>query len=94
MKYFARFNESGERITTYVEGVHDDIPSDAIEITEEEQVLYATNNYIRSDDGKPIEKPITTPEPLEYEQIDTTTLDMAETTIALNERITKLEGGK
>ena len=94
MKYFARFNKNGERITTYAEGVHNDIPSDAIEITEEEQVLYATNNYIRSDDGKPIEKPITPPEPLEYAQIDQDKLDTAETMAALNERITKLEGGE
>lgn len=94
MKYLATFDEKGNRITTYVEGIHDNIPEIAIEITEEEQVLYATNNYIRSDDGKPIEKPITPPEPLEHAQFDTTVLDMAETVVALNERITKLEGGK
>ena len=32
--------------------------------------------------------------PLEHEQVDTTVLDMAETMVALNERIAKLEGGK
>lgn len=93
MRYFALFNESGNRITSFVEGVHfevkpgyeifgtDDnneqvavgwepeqvsppIPDEFIEITEEEQHLYATNQYIRGTDGKPMLKQQTAAETL------------------------------
>lgn len=56
MRYFATFKENGERITTYVEGLHKIIPEDAIEISEEDQHLYATNEYIRGEDGNPVKK--------------------------------------
>jgi len=58
MTYLATFNPDGSRITTYVSDIHSDIPSDAIEITEDDQNLYASNQYIRDmTTGKPI--PIT-----------------------------------
>ena len=48
MKYYAQFNEGGIRITTFVEGLHNDIPAEAILISEEEQALYAGGNYKRN----------------------------------------------
>ena len=61
MKYFAIFDENGYRITSYVEGVHKNIPPDAIEISEQDQKLYQTGRYKRGSDGKaelipPVEK--------------------------------------
>lgn len=66
MRYFAIFDDTGERITSIVEGVHFEIieneiippiPSGFVEITEKEQNLYATNEYIRGAEGKPILRP-------------------------------------
>lgn len=58
IKYYAQFTNSGERKATWIPGVNCETPpSDAIEITEKEQNLYATGQYIRSADGKPVEKP-------------------------------------
>jgi hypothetical protein len=58
MQYYAIFDTNGNRITTYVEGIHSDIPSNALEITEEEQNLYCTGQYIHDMvSGKPILKP-------------------------------------
>jgi hypothetical protein len=55
--YKATFNPDGTRITSYVEGLHTDIPADAIEISDEDQELYATNQYKRGSDGKPVKIP-------------------------------------
>jgi hypothetical protein len=57
MIYFAVFKENGERVTTYIEGIHANIPKEAIAITEEDQALYVTNEYIRGANGKPMKKP-------------------------------------
>lgn len=60
--YKATFKPDGTRITTYADCIHDNIPDDAIEITDEEQILYATNEYIRDMvTGLPILKPIQPP---------------------------------
>jgi len=65
MRYFAKFN-NGERETSYVEGIHFNIidgvpepplPEGFIEITEEEQYLYASGDYIRNAEGKPERRP-------------------------------------
>jgi hypothetical protein len=57
MQYYAIFDTNGNRVTTYVEGIHENIPSEALEITEEEQKLYCTGEYIRDwVSGKPILK--------------------------------------
>lgn len=61
MKYYALFDEQGNRVTTYIEGIHETIPREAIAITEEEQNLYATNQYIRGEDGKPVKRPAYVP---------------------------------
>lgn len=53
MIYYALFDNEGNRVTTYVKGIHENIPTEAIEITEEEQALYCTGEYIRGADGKP-----------------------------------------
>ena len=100
MRYFAKFDEQGNRITSIVEGVHfnDDetlqeyVKDGFVEITEEEQNLYQTNEYVRGTDGKPQKKPAVEPVPQEHEQIDSSILDMAETIVALNDRLQKLEG--
>lgn len=55
--YKAVFDKQGNRTATYVEGVHNNIPPEAIEITKEEQDLYCTDSYIRGADGKPVRKP-------------------------------------
>ena len=63
--YLAKFDSTGERITSYVEGIHfttdeekkKHIDSGFIEISDEDQDLYATNNYICGTDGKPEQKP-------------------------------------
>lgn len=63
MKYYAQFTNNGERITTWIPGVNCETPSsDAVEITEEEQGLYATNQYIRDvNTGRPIPKHVYVP---------------------------------
>lgn len=57
--YYALFNNEGERLTTYVPGINCEIPpAGAILISEEDQNLYATNEYIRDNvTGQPIKKP-------------------------------------
>lgn len=57
--YYAIFKDNGERITTYIPGINCDAPPEgAILISEEDQELYATNQYIRdATTGKPILKP-------------------------------------
>jgi hypothetical protein len=47
MTYFATFNPDGTRITSYVDTVHTDIPKEAIQITDADQELYCTGNYVR-----------------------------------------------
>ena len=53
MKYFATFDENGHRTASYVDSIHTDIPEDAIEISDEDQALYATNRYFRNANGNP-----------------------------------------
>lgn len=63
--YLAKFDSVGNRITSIVEGIHFDtneekqkqIDDGFIEISDEDQELYATNDYIRGADGKPQKKP-------------------------------------
>ena len=59
--YKATFDNQGNRITSYHTDVHTDIPATAIEITDEEQQLYCTNEYIRGSDSKPVKKPAYVP---------------------------------
>ena len=70
--YKATFDSQGNRITSYHTDVHTDIPAEAVEITEEEQNLYATNEYIRGTSGKPVKKPpyVPTAEELNQQKID------------------------
>ena len=101
MRYFAKFDEQGERITSIVEGVHfhdeealqEYLKDGFVEITEEEQQIYQTNKYIRGVDGKPQKKPAAAPIPQEHEQIDPAILDLAEAVAAQEARLQKLEGG-
>lgn len=56
--YYATFDEQGNRITSYHTRVHKDIPSDAIPISDADQALYVTGEYIRdAENGKPIKRP-------------------------------------
>lgn len=63
--YLAKFDSEGNRITSYVEGIHFNtdeekqkhIDSGFIEISDEDQELYATNSYIRGSNGTPQKKP-------------------------------------
>lgn len=58
--YLSTFDRQGNRITSYVVGMHKDIPSDAVAISDEDQALYATNEYIRVD-GNPVKRPTYVP---------------------------------
>ena len=51
--YLATFDSQGRRITSYVVGMHKDIPSDAVQISDEDQSLYVTGNYYRTTEGTP-----------------------------------------
>ncbi|HMM20644.1 MAG TPA: hypothetical protein PKA10_07875 [Selenomonadales bacterium] len=74
--YKAIFDDQGNRLTTYVEGLHADIPAEAIPITEEEQALYVTGEYIRDmETGQPMRKPIPQPTPEELQQASLDALD-------------------
>lgn len=55
--YKAIFDSRGNRITSYRTDIHTNIPSEAIEISDADQALYATNEYIRGADGRPQLKP-------------------------------------
>jgi hypothetical protein len=78
MKYYAIFDTNGSRITTYVEGIYENIPTEAIEITEEEQNLYCTGEYIRDmTTGKPVKKPVYVPTSEEIKQQKLDELDSA-----------------
>ena len=55
--YFALFDEQGNRITSYHPDIHDKIPPHAIQISDDDQALYATNGYIRGADGSPVKRP-------------------------------------
>lgn len=66
MKYFAKFNTEGNRVTSIAEGVHFSTAAELkkytddgfIEISEADQELYASNKYIRdAESGKPITRP-------------------------------------
>ncbi len=79
--------------------IYANIPLPNIEITAEQHLDCINNQGERKVDletKKIISFEPTIPEqtPVEHEQVDTTVLDIAETMVALNERIAKLEGGK
>lgn len=64
-KHYARFNENGERETSIAYNVHFTnekelqpyLDQGFIPISDEEQAMYATNQYLRGVDGNPAEKP-------------------------------------
>lgn len=45
--YKILFNEDGYRVTSYHTDIHTDIPIEAIQVSDEVQELYATNEYKR-----------------------------------------------
>ncbi len=59
--YLATFDGQGNRITSYVVGIHTDIPANAVQISDEDQAKYATNDYMRGADGKPVKRPAYVP---------------------------------
>lgn len=68
MRYYGLFDDQGNRITTYAEGLHTAIPAEAVSITEEEQALYITGNYIRDmQTGLSVLKPQEPPSPAEIQ---------------------------
>lgn len=68
-RYYAKFNENGERETSIAFNVHFTNAEELQPyldhgfepITDEEQALYATNKYLRGTDGKSVEKPLYEP---------------------------------
>ncbi|HWR09894.1 tail fiber assembly protein [Sporomusa sp.] len=64
-KHYVKFRENGERETSIAFNVHFRTEEELqpyldqgfIPITDEEQALYATNQYIRGADKKPVAKP-------------------------------------
>lgn len=66
-KYYAKFNEDGERETSIVLNVHFTTEDELqpylalgfVPISEEEQELYCTGMYIRGTDGKPVLRVLT-----------------------------------
>ena len=68
MKYFAIFDENGYRVTSYVEGLHKNIPKEAVEISAADQKLYQTGKYKRGADGKPELIPPYQPTPEEQQE--------------------------
>ncbi|EIW19900.1 MULTISPECIES: hypothetical protein [Pelosinus] len=77
--YLATFDNQGNRITSYVVGMHKDIPADAVQISDEDQALYATNEYIRVD-GKPVKRPVYVPTIQELQVAKLAELDQAAAT--------------
>jgi hypothetical protein len=73
--YYATFDDQGKRITSYVVGLHKDIPAEAIPISDDDQALYATNRYYRGADGKPVEIPAYVPTEEEVKQQQLNALD-------------------
>jgi hypothetical protein len=58
--YYATFDAQGNRITSFLSGVHKNIPEEAILISDEDQATYASGEYIRDNGtGKPIKKTVT-----------------------------------
>lgn len=74
--YLAKFDSEGNRITTVVEGVHFSTETEKqkyiadgfVEISEQDQKLYQTNEYVRGEDGKPQKKPAYVPSEEEIKQ--------------------------
>ena len=93
-------SETGQILGFYPNDItYSNIPTPNIEITTKQHFECINNQGKRKVDletKKIISFEPEMPEiiPVEYEQIDTTVLDIAETMVALNERIKKLEGGK
>ena len=93
-------SETGQILGFYSNEIeYQSIPEPYVEI-DEVAYYYCINNQgcrkvdIETKNIISFEPVIPEQTPLEYAWIDTTVLDMAETMVALNERITKLEGGK
>lgn len=65
MKYLAKFDSTGARQSSVVAGIHFStnagkqayLDQGYIEISDADQELYATNEYVRGADGKPTAKP-------------------------------------
>ena len=65
MKYMAKFDSTGIREASVVAGVHFSTAAEKqayldqgyIEISDADQALYATNEYVKGSDGKPTAKP-------------------------------------
>lgn len=56
--YRALFDDQGRRITSYVVGLHANIPAEAVEISDADQALYCTGQYIRDKlTGRPVSAP-------------------------------------
>lgn len=73
--YYALFNDKGERITTYIPGVNCEAPPEgAILISDEEQQLYCTGEYIRGTDGKPVKK-VLSPDQIKQQKISQLTAE-------------------
>lgn len=74
--YLAKFNSAGNRITSVVEGVHFSTETEKqkyiaggfVEVSEQDQKLYQTNDYVRGEDGKPQKKPAYVPSEEEIKQ--------------------------
>lgn len=54
IQYYATFKD-GERVNTYILGLHKNIPKDAIPVDRNEmENKYWTNKYVRNSKGKPV----------------------------------------
>lgn len=87
--YLATFLQDGTRITSYVVGLHNDIPADAIPISDEDQALYATNKYYRGTDGKPVEIPpyVPTADEIKQQQLDALDAEYQPQFVALSQAL-------
>lgn len=67
-KYYAKF-DNGERETSIVEGIHftndeelqEYLNQGFVTISEQEQALYCTGEYVQDEDGKPVKRPAYVP---------------------------------
>lgn len=100
MKYFARFNENGERAETHAA---DGMPysyrelknmTEFVELSEEDYEKYCAG-YVRGTDGKPVKRAIQEqPAEQTHEKVDPTILALAEAVAAQEVRLSALEGGE
>ena len=74
--YLSKFDSVGNRITSVVEGVHFSTETEKqkyiaegfVEVSEQDQKMYQTNDYVRDEDGKPQKKPAYVPSEEEIKQ--------------------------